>query len=158
VWFINDGAPAHFTRSIKQFLDSHYLDRWTGRNGPVLWPPRSPDLTPAHFYVWCHLKGTVYWKSQHVGRNLAFDTSGRDNSTTHAWNSWRHRAQFTFKVWESIFSYFVSIITLFCCNLINKCAPKVRYLFHLTSQCFPVSLSKRLRPCVYSNCLTSLQE
>jgi hypothetical protein len=40
--FIHDGAPAHFTRYTKQFLDSHCPDRFTGRNGPILWPPRSP--------------------------------------------------------------------------------------------------------------------
>jgi len=25
-----------------------------------LWPPRSPDLTPADFFLWGLLKGTVY--------------------------------------------------------------------------------------------------
>ncbi|PNF40234.1 hypothetical protein B7P43_G07073 [Cryptotermes secundus] len=26
----------------------------------VLWPPRSPDLSPADFFLWGHLKGIVY--------------------------------------------------------------------------------------------------
>jgi len=31
-----------------------------GRGGPVLWPPRSPDLTPLDFYLWGTLKDKVY--------------------------------------------------------------------------------------------------
>jgi hypothetical protein len=31
-----------------------------GRNGPAVWPPRSPDLTTANFYLWGHLKRVVY--------------------------------------------------------------------------------------------------
>jgi hypothetical protein len=60
--FKHDGVPANVTRDVKQFLDSHYPYRWVVRNATVLWPPRSPDLTPANFYLWGHLKNTVYWK------------------------------------------------------------------------------------------------
>ena len=28
--------------------------------GPVVWPPRSPDLTPPDFFLWRHVKSVVY--------------------------------------------------------------------------------------------------
>jgi len=28
------------------FLDATFPNRWTGRDGPTPWPPRSPDITP----------------------------------------------------------------------------------------------------------------
>ncbi|GBO46586.1 hypothetical protein AVEN_88807-1 [Araneus ventricosus] len=42
VWFQNDGAPAHNTSSVKQYL--------------VEWPPCSPDLTPMDVFLWGYLK------------------------------------------------------------------------------------------------------
>jgi len=27
-------------------LDATFPNRWTGRDGPTPWPPRSPDITP----------------------------------------------------------------------------------------------------------------
>ena len=41
------------TREIKSF----FKDRIISKN---LWPPRSPDLTPADFFLWGLLKGKVY--------------------------------------------------------------------------------------------------
>lgn len=41
-------------------MDQNYPGRWIGRNGPIFWPPRSPDLTPLDFYVWGFLKSEVY--------------------------------------------------------------------------------------------------
>ncbi|CAH2017554.1 unnamed protein product [Acanthoscelides obtectus] len=35
-------------------------ERWIGRGGPVVWPPRSPDLNPLDFFVWGFLKEKVY--------------------------------------------------------------------------------------------------
>ena len=40
-------------------------DRWIGRSGRdnrvlMLWPPRSPDLTPCDFFLWGFMKGLVY--------------------------------------------------------------------------------------------------
>jgi hypothetical protein len=85
MWFMHYGAPAHFTPDVKQFLDSHYPDR---RNGPVLWPPRSPDLTPVDLYLWGHLKDIVYSERdrQHAGRALAFDSCGSNATQRPTWN------------------------------------------------------------------------
>jgi hypothetical protein len=32
-------------------------------SAPRIWPPRSPDLTPCHFFLWGYVKDTVYRKS-----------------------------------------------------------------------------------------------
>ena len=60
LWFQHDGAPAHFSSPVRNWLDMEYPGRWIGRGGPVLWPPRSPDLTPLDFFLWGHLKELVY--------------------------------------------------------------------------------------------------
>jgi hypothetical protein len=36
VWFMHDGAPAHFTCDIKQFLDFHCPDQWIGQKRLIL--------------------------------------------------------------------------------------------------------------------------
>lgn len=60
MWFQHDGAPAHFSTIVRDYLRSIYSDRWVGRGGPVAWPARSPDLTPLDFYLWGHMKQLVY--------------------------------------------------------------------------------------------------
>ncbi|GFW34968.1 DUF4817 domain-containing protein [Trichonephila clavipes] len=66
LWFQNerererDGAPAHFCTSVCDWLDIAYSSRCIGRQGPVLWPPLSPDLIPLDFFLWDHLKELVY--------------------------------------------------------------------------------------------------
>ncbi|KAJ8948325.1 hypothetical protein NQ318_019309 [Aromia moschata] len=41
-------------------LNSEFNEHWIGRDGPILWPPRSPDLTILDFYLWGRLKQIVY--------------------------------------------------------------------------------------------------
>lgn len=60
MWFMQDGAPAHFAIVVRQYLDRQFQDKWIGRGGPVPWPARSPDLNPLDFYLWGHLKSVVY--------------------------------------------------------------------------------------------------
>lgn len=60
LWFQQDGAPAHFARQVRNFLDVTYGQQWIGRGGPVNWPPCSPDLTSPDFYLWGYLKNVVY--------------------------------------------------------------------------------------------------
>ena len=31
-------------------------ENWVGRGGPVAWPPRSPDLTSADYFLWGFVK------------------------------------------------------------------------------------------------------
>ena len=60
MWYQHDGAPQHYTNNIVQLLQERFNHRWIGRNGPVLWPPRSPDLNPIDFFLWGHVKEMVY--------------------------------------------------------------------------------------------------
>lgn len=58
--FQHDGAPAHFGRAVRHWLDQNYPARWIGRGGPIVWPPRSPDLNPVDYYFWGRMKDIVY--------------------------------------------------------------------------------------------------
>lgn len=60
MFFMHDGAPAHFSLSARRYLNQKFGLRWIGRGGPIAWPPRSPDLNPLDFYLWGHLKSLVY--------------------------------------------------------------------------------------------------
>ena len=53
MWFMDDGAPPHFTLNVRNYLHQHYPNRWIGRgnDAPVNWPPRSPDLTPLDYFL-----------------------------------------------------------------------------------------------------------
>lgn len=72
-WIQMDGAPPHYGRQIREWLNHNYEDRWIGRLpplqqhallvpgvGPTPWPPRSPDLNPLDYWLWGHLKAKVY--------------------------------------------------------------------------------------------------
>jgi hypothetical protein len=60
MWFLHDGAPAHFSLTAREHLNNIFPHRWIGRGGPVAWPLHSPDLNPLDFYLWGHLKTLVY--------------------------------------------------------------------------------------------------
>ncbi|KAE8747084.1 hypothetical protein FOCC_FOCC006222 [Frankliniella occidentalis] len=59
-WFQQDGAPPHWLLAVRAHLNQVYPQRWIGRDGPVAWPARSPDLTPPDFFLWGHVKNVVY--------------------------------------------------------------------------------------------------
>jgi hypothetical protein len=61
MWNMHDGAPAHFSRAVRDVLSNTCHDRWIGRGGTTAWTPRStPDLNPLDFYLWRHLKFLVF--------------------------------------------------------------------------------------------------
>lgn len=55
-----DGAPPHYHRDVRLYLDRILPGRWVGRRGAIEYPPRSPDLTPLDFYLWGTVKNEVY--------------------------------------------------------------------------------------------------
>lgn len=57
--FQHDGAPAHFARDVRNYLNTRF-SQWLGRGGSIPWPPRSPDLTPLDFFLWGYVKNKVY--------------------------------------------------------------------------------------------------
>ena len=58
--FQQDGAPAHYSLRVRQWLEKKFPGRWIGRRGPINWPPRSPDLTPCDYFLWGWMKERVY--------------------------------------------------------------------------------------------------
>ncbi|GFX33411.1 uncharacterized protein TNCV_4122451 [Trichonephila clavipes] len=58
VTFLQDGATSHTANPVKAFLIQTFgEDRIVSR---YPWPPQSPDLTPADFWLWGYLKSRVY--------------------------------------------------------------------------------------------------
>jgi hypothetical protein len=53
------GSCPNSSHDIMRYSDSHYPGPWIGRNGPVVWPPWSPDLTP---FFYCEKKYFKYKK------------------------------------------------------------------------------------------------
>lgn len=62
MWFQLDGAPAHSTHGVRNWLDQKFGEKWIGRFSEYTWPARSPDLTPLDFFLWGFLKQKVYSK------------------------------------------------------------------------------------------------
>ena len=60
VVFQLDGAPPHWGLQVRQFLNDTFPERWIGRDSPILWPPRSPDITPLDFFLWGYVMDIVY--------------------------------------------------------------------------------------------------
>ncbi|KYN30080.1 hypothetical protein ALC57_00457 [Trachymyrmex cornetzi] len=69
----HDGAPA-------EMLDARFPERWIGRDGPIIWPPRSPDLNVLDYFIWGHIKQLIEHRrdnQEHEVREAiiaAFDT------------------------------------------------------------------------------------
>ena len=49
-----DGAPVHFWTPVREWLNKIFAT-WIGCGGPLIWPPRSPDLTCDNG-LWSYLK------------------------------------------------------------------------------------------------------
>jgi len=56
-WFQQDSATAHTAASIMVILHEFFSEKLISKG---VWPPRSPDLTSANFFLWSYLKDTVY--------------------------------------------------------------------------------------------------
>ena len=65
-------------------LNERSFDAWIGRNGPIPWTPRSPDLSPLDFFLWGYIKNTVCAEKirniQHLQERItsAIETVTRD--------------------------------------------------------------------------------
>lgn len=61
VWFQQDGAPPHYSLTVRNHLDNTFPNRWIGRRGAIEWPARSPDLAPPDYFLWGYLKNEIYF-------------------------------------------------------------------------------------------------
>jgi hypothetical protein len=100
MWLLDDGAPPHNRRVVRDYLDISFADRWIGRNGPISWPARSPDLNPCDFYLWGHMKQLVYTNEiatvEELRRrifNAADQIRQQQGLTLSCTNSWLRRAR-----------------------------------------------------------------
>lgn len=59
-YFQQDGAPPHTAVICTNYLNQVMPDSWIGTYGPILWPARSPDITPLDFFVWGYIKDKVF--------------------------------------------------------------------------------------------------
>jgi hypothetical protein len=67
VIFQQDGAPPHWGRIVRGYLDAAFPNRWLDRDGPLAWPPRPPNITPLDFFLWGYVKDKVYATIQKLG-------------------------------------------------------------------------------------------
>ena len=56
IWFQQDGATCHTTEATLYVLRPVFEDRIISRRADVVWPPRSCDLSPLDYYLWCAVK------------------------------------------------------------------------------------------------------
>lgn len=60
MWYQQDGATAHTARETMAILSRMFPGRIISKNGDVVYPPRSPDLTVPDFFLWGYLKDRVF--------------------------------------------------------------------------------------------------
>ncbi|XP_048484480.1 uncharacterized protein LOC125490157 [Plutella xylostella] len=59
-WFQQDGATCHTSNESLPVVKELFSKKLISRRGDIPWPPRSPDLSPADFFLWGYLKQRVY--------------------------------------------------------------------------------------------------
>lgn len=62
-WFQQDNATCHTSAETMNMLREFFDHRVISKG---LWPPRSPDLTPADFFLWGNLKSKVFNNNPHT--------------------------------------------------------------------------------------------
>lgn len=89
LFFQQDGAPSHNIRAVSDLLNMNFGSNWIGCNGPVRWPPRSPDLSPLDFFFWGHIKNLLYRRTNNNMQELTQNFIDCLNSTSriHIYNA-----------------------------------------------------------------------
>ncbi|GFT65909.1 DUF4817 domain-containing protein [Trichonephila clavipes] len=81
--FMQDGETSHTANPVKTFLIQTFgEDRIVRRRCRYPWPPRSPDLTPADFWLWGYFKSRLYLSGPSSLSELK-DTIRREVSSIH---------------------------------------------------------------------------
>lgn len=57
------GAPPHYGRIVRNYLNDTFPNRWIGRRGTIEWGglSRSPDIASLDFFLWGYIKDKVYF-------------------------------------------------------------------------------------------------
>ena len=72
-----DGAPAHSSRCVLDWLQTTFPERLISIKTAFPWPANSPDLSPLEFYMWGYVKSQVFAANpQTTGevKNIIMDT------------------------------------------------------------------------------------
>ena len=94
-FFQQDGAPCHNAGVVRNYLTGRFGQQWIGNNGPIHWPPRSPDLSVLDFFLWGYLKNKIFMR-RHENREQL------ENATREAFESLRVRPLFLIRSIDSI--------------------------------------------------------
>ena len=70
IWFQQDGTTAQTANAIMVMLKELFDDRIISKKSNFAWPPRSPDLSAADFFLWGYLKGRVYINKRQTIQSL----------------------------------------------------------------------------------------
>ena len=60
LWWAQDGAPAHRSNQVSDWLHEFFQERVIALNHDPEWSPRSPDLTPCDYFLWGYVKSKVF--------------------------------------------------------------------------------------------------
>ena len=61
IWYLHDGCPAHNYGPAQDYLAESFPGQVIGTHTqPLSWPPRSPDMNKCDYFLWGHVKSTVY--------------------------------------------------------------------------------------------------
>ena len=89
IWFQHDGAAAHFASEVWEHPTTTY-DCWIGQDKPMVWPPRSPDLTPMAFFIWGHIKTWFTHRQLILRGSYCPYCWGSNNYQATTWHLWMH--------------------------------------------------------------------
>ena len=60
LWFQQDEATCHTYNASLQLLHEMFSENIISQRCPLIWPPRSPGLSPSDFFLWGYLKERVF--------------------------------------------------------------------------------------------------
>ena len=70
-YFMQDGATPHTALSTRRYLKDIFGKKIIGKHFEYTWPPYSPDLTLADYWLWPTLKRVVYSGKQEPYTSIA---------------------------------------------------------------------------------------
>ncbi|KAJ8882040.1 hypothetical protein PR048_018528 [Dryococelus australis] len=95
-----DGAPPHFHRDAREFLNHRLPNQWIGHSGNdnqhlLSWPPCSPDLTPCDNFFFVGLWARIVNAFDRIDRDMLY------NATIKLCKSlWKMEPSFTVCLWK----------------------------------------------------------
>jgi len=75
MFYQHDGVLPNFSHVVRQYLNHKFPNRWIGREGVQNWLPRSLDLIPLDYHVWCYMTAMVYAHKVNMTENYSLEFS-----------------------------------------------------------------------------------